>query len=432
MTYQTEGPVLSNMKKHSGKLNITAVAALLAALVLLLSACGAPSNNGSPSGNAQNNSAPEDLTPQGHGDTDGKDDQDDMCSQILAKMTLREKVGQMFIIRPDQLDLSIAPAGTHTSKNSKAKTLSPAMIKVLEDYPAGGFIFFDKNIESKAQIMKFTAQVREVSKYLPFVAIDEEGGKVTRLAGSTDKGIRVKTYKSMGAIGKTGDPANALEAGQTIGKYLEEYGFNLDFAPVSDINTNPRNVIIGDRAFGSDPELVAKMVCAFIDGLHESKVLSSVKHFPGHGDTTADTHYGMVAVKKTWEQLKEAELIPFEASFGTTDFVMIAHINLPNATSDGRPASLSKELITDKLRGELGFSGLVTTDSLAMEAITDQYSQEESAVLAVEAGVDVLLMPLDYVKSFDAVVAAVESGRIPESRIDESVLRILRAKETVR
>ncbi|MBR6236230.1 MAG: glycoside hydrolase family 3 protein, partial [Firmicutes bacterium] len=206
----------------------------------------------------------------------------------------------------------------------------------------------------------------------------------------------------------------------------------LDFAPVSDINTNPRNVIIGDRAFGSDPQLVADMVCAFIDGLHESKVLSSVKHFPGHGDTTADTHYGRVAVKKTWEQLKEAELIPFEASFGTTDFVMIAHINLPNATSDGRPASLSKELITDKLRGELGYSGLVTTDSLAMEAITDQYSQEESAVLAVEAGVDVLLMPLDYVKSFDAVVAAVESGRIPESRIDESVLRILRAKETVR
>ena len=410
------------MKKRSAKLNTAA--AMLMVLALLLCACGAPANNTEPE---------QEFVPQSHAENDaGQDDQEDYASRLLATMTLREKVGQMFIIRPDQLVTTLPPASVHTSKASKVKTLSDAMIKVLEDYPAGGFIFFDKNIESKSQIMKFTAQVREVSKYLPFVAIDEEGGKVTRLAGSTDKGIYVKTYRSMESIGKTGDTANALEAGQTIGKYLEEYGFNLDFAPVADINTNPRNVIIGDRAFGSDPQLAAGMVCAFIDGLHESSVLSSVKHFPGHGDTTADTHYGSVAVKKTWEQLKEAELIPFVASFGTTDFVMIAHINLPNATSDGLPASLSKELITDKLRGELGYKGLVTTDSLAMDAITDQFSQEESAVLAVEAGVDVLLMPLDYTTSFDAVVAAVESGRIPESRIDESVLRILRAKSGIK
>ena len=411
-----------NMPSRNRKLKICAAA--LAVLMALLCACGKTES--------AENAVPESFSPKAAAAEDhAREDCDAYCSYALAGMTLREKVGQMFIIRPDQLVTSIPPASTHTSKGSKVKSMSSEMLEVLKDYPAGGFIIFDKNIESRSQIMKFTAQMREVSKYLPFVAIDEEGGKVTRLAGSTDKGIYVKTYRSMGSIGKTGDPANALEAGQTIGKYLKEYGFNLDFAPVADINTNPRNVIIGDRAFGSDPDLVAKMVCAFIDGLHESSVLSSVKHFPGHGDTTADTHYGMVAVKKTWEQLKEAELIPFEASFGTTDFVMIAHINLPNATSDGRPASLSKELITDKLRGELGYKGLVTTDSLAMEAITDQYSQEESAVLAVEAGVDVLLMPFDYTTSFDAIVSAVESGRIPESRIDESVLRILRAKAGV-
>lgn len=411
-----------NMPSRNRKLKICAAA--LAVLMALLYACGKTE--------PAENAIPESFSPKAAAAEDhAREDCDAYCSYALSGMTLREKVGQMFIIRPDQLVTSIPPASTHTSKGSKVKSMSSEMLEVLKDYPAGGFIIFDKNIESRTQIMKFTAQMREVSKYLPFVAIDEEGGKVTRLAGSTDKGIYVKTYRSMGAIGKTGDPANALEAGQTIGKYLKEYGFNLDFAPVADINTNPRNVIIGDRAFGSDPDLAAKMVCAFIDGLHESSVLSSVKHFPGHGDTTADTHYGMVAVKKTWEQLKEAELIPFSASFGTTDFVMIAHINLPNATSDGRPASLSKELITDKLRGELGYKGLVTTDSLAMEAITDQYSQEESAVLAVEAGVDVLLMPFDYTTSFDAIVAAVESGRIPESRIDDSVLRILRAKAGV-
>ena len=414
-----------NINMHSGKKKLK-TCLLLAVLALFLSACG------SPSGNAENNSAPEEFVPESHADdTQDTDDQDDYCTQMLKSMTLREKVGQMFIIRPDQLVTSLAPASTHTSKASKVKSFSQEMLDTLKDYPAGGFIIFDKNIESSTQIKNFTAKMREVSKYLPFVAIDEEGGQVTRLAGSTDKGIRVKTYRSMGAIGKTGDPANALEAGQTIGKYLEEYGFNLDFAPVADINTNPRNVIIGDRAFGSDPNLAAGMVCAFIDGLHESSVLSCVKHFPGHGDTTADTHYGSVSVKKTWDQLKEAELIPFAASFDTTDFVMTAHINLPNVTSDGLPASLSKELITGKLRGEMGFKGLVTTDSLAMDAITGPYGQGESAVLAVEAGVDVLLMPLDYTTSFDAVVEAVESGSIPESRIDESVLRILQAKAKI-
>ncbi|MBR5730547.1 MAG: glycoside hydrolase family 3 protein, partial [Firmicutes bacterium] len=364
---------------HDGKRKLKTFL-LLIAMVLLACACGKTQPDQDP---AAEEFSPKAVPSSYH----VQEDLDAYCSYALEHMTLREKVGQMFIIRPDQLVTSLAPASTHTSKASKVKTFSQEMLRTLEDYPAGGFIIFDKNIESAAQLKQFTAQMREVSKYLPFVAVDEEGGQVTRLAGSTDKGIRVKTYRSMGAIGKTGDPANALEAGQTIGRYLQEYGFNLDFAPVADINTNPRNVIIGDRAFGSDPQLAAGMVCAFIDGLHESRVLSCVKHFPGHGDTTADTHYGSVSVKKTWEQLKEAELIPFEASFGTTDFVMTAHISLPNVTSDGLPASLSKELITDKLRGELGYTGLVTTDSLAMDAITGPYGQGESAVLAVEAGV---------------------------------------------
>ena len=222
--------------------------------------------------------------------------------------------------------------------------------------------------------------------------------------------------------------------------YLNNYKFFLEIyliilfpyhLLINEINISCPNVRHGGIGLGTDPQLAASMVGAFIDGLHESSVLSSVKHFPGHGDTTSDTHFGRVVVKKTWAQLLEAELIPFQASFDTTDFVMIAHINLPNATSDGLPASRSKELITDKLRGELGFKGLVITDSMAMEAITDQFTQEESAVLAVEAGVDVLLMPFDYTTSFDAIVAAVESGRIPESRIDESVLRILRAKSMI-
>ena len=296
----------------------------------------------------------------------------------------------------------------------------------------GGIIIFSGNISSPAQLKAMTAKMRSISKIVPFISIDEEGGSVARIASSASKGFKVTRYRSAASVGASGDPAKALEMGTTIGKYLKEYGFNLDFAPVADVNSNPKNQVIGSRAFSSNPNVAAKMVNAFIDGLHKNGVLSCIKHFPGHGDTTADTHKGYVAVNKTWAQLQAMELVPFKASIDNTDFVMVAHLTLPKITSDGLPASVSKELITGKLRGELGYKGLVITDALAMGAIAKNYTPAQTAVNAVLAGVDVLLNPADLPKAFDALVAAVKSGKISEERINESVLRILKVKATLK
>ena len=259
-----------------------------------------------------------------------------------------------------------------------------------------------------------------------FIAIDEEGGRVARIGRNSN--FDVPRYDSMEAVGNTGDPQNAYEAGLAIGTYLQEYGLNVDFAPVADMNTNPNNVVIGDRAFGSDPQLVSDMVNAAIDGFHEAGIITSIKHFPGHGDTTGDTHDGYVAVTKSWEELKNCELIPFIAALDNTDMVMAAHITLPNITTDGLPASLSHEILTEKLRGELGYQGVIVTDSLSMGAIIQNYSPLESVKTAFLAGADILLMPRNFTEGFDGLVAAIETGEISEERLNESVLRILKLK----
>lgn len=195
------------------------------------------------------------------------------------------------------------------------------------------------------------------------------------------------------------------------------------------MNTNPGNTVIGDRAFGSDPALAAEMVPAALDGLHAAGVMGCVKHFPGHGDTTGDTHAGYVSVSKTWDELLGCELIPFAAALDRTDMVMAAHITAPNVTDDGLPASLSRQMIRGKLRDELGYGGVVVTDSLSMGAVTDSYGSGEAALLALEAGADVLLLPRDPVEAFQAVLAAARDGSLSMARLDESVLRILTLKE---
>ena len=201
----------------------------------------------------------------------------------------------------------------------------------------------------------------------------------------------------------------------------------MNFAPVADINTNPENIVIGNRAFGAKPDLVSKMVSAYLDGLHSQGIAGTIKHFPGHGDTKNDPHSESVEIYKTWDELLKAELIPFKNNFGKTDSVMTAHITLKNVNGD-LPATLSKEIITGKLRNELGYDGIIITDALMMGAIKDNYSSGEAAVLAIEAGNDILLMPYDYVEAFEALVEAVESGRISEERLDESVSKILKLK----
>ena len=221
----------------------------------------------------------------------------------------------------------------------------------------------------------------------------------------------------------------AYEAGNTIGEYLKKYGLNFNFAPDADVITNPENKIIGDRSFGSDAKSVAEFSVAYSKGLQTNGVLSTFKHFPGHGATKGDTHEGFAYTSKTLEELMESELMPFKAAAeNNVDAVMVAHISVPSILGDNTPCSLSEFMVTDVLRNELGFEGLIVTDALDMGAITNTYGDGEAAVMAVLAGNDILLKPKDFFASYEAVLKAVKNGQISEERIDESVKRIISVK----
>ena len=340
---------------------------------------------------------------------------------VLGKMSLREKVGQLFIVRPEAL-----------VENSNAETapatdrVDDAVISRIEEYPVGGIALFSRNITSAEQLPMFISDLQSSSKYPLFIAVDEEGGRVARIANSDF--FNVASYKSMEDIGKAGDASKAEEVGRQIGLYLKELGFNLDFAPVADTNTNPQNIVIGDRSYGSDPALVARMVSAQLDGMHDSGIMGTLKHFPGHGDTKDDTHSGYVSIEKTWDELKECELVPFITALPKADMVMVSHITAVNVTSDKLPTSMSETMITGKLRNELGYDGVIITDAMAMGAVADNYTSAEAAVTAVKAGVDIVLMPQNLDEAFNGVMNAVTDGEISMARLDESVMRILKLK----
>ena len=346
----------------------------------------------------------------------------------MQSMTLREKVGQLFMIRPDALEGRFGPAELEDNSIIGTTRVSEEMKRTYANYPCGGFALFRKNIISPSQLMGFTEALHALNSCAPMLGIDEEGGRIARIANHPAN-FNVTKFPSMGAIAQSGDESQAFAAGKTIGAYLSAYGLDIDFAPVADVNTNPKNPVIGDRAFGDDPAVAAGMVKQVIAGLHESGAASCVKHFPGHGNTATDTHTGYAETLKTWDEISACEMIPFRAGIEAgTDFVMTAHIAAPNVTGSDEPATMSHTLLTEKLRGELGFQGLIITDALAMGAIREKYSSSQACVQCILAGADILLMPYDYFEAFDGVVQAVENGVIPESRIDESVYRVLSFK----
>ena len=337
----------------------------------------------------------------------------------LASMTLREKVGQLFLVRPEALDFD---------KTSDNKTLTDSMRENLKQYPVSGIVMFRQNITDAGQMTAFMQAFQDASATPMLTAVDEEGGTVARLANHS--AFDLPKYENAAAIGATGDPERAKAMGRTIGGYLKPYGFNLDFAPVADVNSNPKNPVIGKRAFSSDPNVAAAMVSAAVQGFHESGMLCTLKHFPGHGDTGEDSHYGTATTTKTWEEMKAVEMLPFEAGIAAgADVIMTAHITTPNATTEGLPASMSYTMLTERLRGELGFTGVICTDALEMKAISSHYSAKDAAVAALNAGADLLLMPADLREAFDGVVSAVENGEVSEARLNESVRRVLTLKE---
>lgn len=333
---------------------------------------------------------------------------------IVGGMTLEDKVAGLFIITPEAL------TGTDTVIRAGEVTE-----KSLEEHPVGGLIYFSKNINDATQLTEMLQNTKGFSKYAIFLGVDEEGGTVSRVAG---RGL-ADDVGNMVDIGAAGDAAAAQEAGAIIGGYLSGYGFNLNFAPVADVVAEG-NETIGSRSFGSDPNLVAPMVAAAVEGMQSSGVSACLKHFPGLGDTTEDTHDGMASTEKSLDEFNTTDFPVYQAGINAgVDMVMVSHLSAPNVVGDNTPASLSEKMITEILRGQLGYQGIVVTDSMSMTAITDYYTADEAAVKALQAGADMILMPEDYETAYNGVLEAVNNGTLSEERINESLRRIFRVKK---
>ncbi len=349
---------------------------------------------------------------------------------VLNRMSLREKVGQMFWIRPEYLIEEVASGQKRpTTKewpNYKVTSLTDSMKAIDNEYPAGGVILFAHNCEEPQQLKAFVKQLKAL-KNAPLICVDEEGGRVARLANND--AFHLKKFESMTWLCQNGGDTAVYNAASYIGSYLKEYGFDVDFAPVADVNSNPDNPIIGTRAFSGNPDTVATMVCSYLDGLTANGIVGCIKHFPGHGDTQTDTHLGYAETMKTWAEMLRCEMIPFKAGIQHgVETIMTAHITAPNVDGNNVPSTLSSIILQDKLRNELGYNNVIVTDAMEMGAIIDQYEPEEAAVKCIQAGVDVVLCIHSYKKAFDAVIDAVNKGEISEKRINESVRRILLIK----
>ena len=314
-----------------------------------------------------------------------------MVSDALSSMTLKEKIGQMFIVCTDSLDFD---AETEVTKKMQQK---------LEEYKPGGVIFFSYNLKDREQVKSMIADIQKSNDIPLFISVDEEGGSVARIANS--KNMQTTKFPAMSEIGKSGDSKKACEVGETIGKEIRELGFNLDFAPVADVNTNAENTEIGNRSFSSDAKTVAGMVSQEVKGLQSQGVSSTLKHFPGQGQCGEDTHKGYVDLNASIDRLREVEL-----------------------TGKETPASLTKLMVTDILREELQFNNVIITDAMNMKVITKFYDADQAAVMAVQAGNDMILMPDNFEQAFEGVLEAVKDGTISESKINEAVSRILSVK----
>ena len=274
----------------------------------------------------------------------------DEVEEQLQKMTLREKVGQLFYVRLESLDPSIEWTTYDELAALSILEVTENMKRTNKNYPVGGIILYAWNIDNEAQLTSIITDIRTLNGS-PLLCIDEEGGRVARIANNPN--FNVKKYESMAAIGATGNLLNAYECGNTIGTYLKRYGFDIDFAPVADVNTNPENVVIGPRAFSDDPAVAAPMVTNYLQGLKDAGITGCIKHFPGHGDTKADTHYGYASTQKSWEEMLNCEMVPFRAGIQWgCQLIMTAHIGAPNVTGSDVPSTMSPIILQDKLREE--------------------------------------------------------------------------------
>ncbi|GGF94499.1 beta-N-acetylhexosaminidase [Paenibacillus abyssi] len=343
--------------------------------------------------------------------------------RLLALMSVKEKVGQMFM--PD----------IRMWNRRATTTMNDGIESTIKNNYLGGLILFDKNIVNVEQLTTFTHQLQQKAGDIPmFLGIDQEGGAVKRIPDGTNLPGNM-------ALGAARKPALSYEAGKITGTELKALGVNLNFAPVLDININPRNPVIGIRSFGADPHLVTDLGVQFMKGQNHTGVISTVKHFPGHGDTHVDSHLGLPSLPHDKQRLDEVELVPFRAAIREgADMIMTAHVTFPEIDNtqmvsklDGSivnvPATLSRKVLTGLLRDELGFDGVIISDAFTMKAISEHFGEAEAVKMAVSAGADIILMPRDVDAAFQSLAAAVEQGEISEQAIDRAVKRILLLKQ---
>ncbi|WP_353853954.1 glycoside hydrolase family 3 protein [Bacillus sp. Bos-x628] len=359
------------------------------------------------------------------------------AKQMVQDMSLDEKIGQMLML--DFRNWQTKDESTPTGLTEMNKEVS----HIVEKYYLGGVILFAENVVNTKQTVKLTHDFQKASPNIPLlISIDQEGGVVTRLQKGTH-------FPGNMSIGASRSNKNAYNTGKIIGKELKALGINTNFSPVLDVNHNPNNPVIGVRSFSSDPELVTKLGLQTMKGLQKEDTISTLKHFPGHGDTAVDSHYGLPLVEHDLERLKKVELYPFQQAINAgADMVMTAHVQFPaiddttyKSKKDGEdimvPATLSKKVITHLLKENMGFQGVVVTDALNMKAIADNFGQEEAVIMAIKAGVDIALMPAPVTSLkteknlenvFNALKRAVLTKEIPMSQINQSVEKILQLK----
>ncbi|MCX5081857.1 glycoside hydrolase family 3 protein [Streptomyces sp. NBC_00401] len=354
---------------------------------------------------------------------------DARLKQLISRMSLEEKVGQLFVMRvyghsatdPDQADIdaNLAEIGVRTAA------------ELIDKYKLGGIIYFTwaHNTRDPHQIADLSNGIQRAGLAQPsriplLISTDQEHGIVCRV------GEPATLFPGAMAIGAGGSRSDARTLGRIAGAELRAVGIRQNYAPDADVNINPANPVIGVRSFGADPEAVAGLVASEVKGYQSSDIASTAKHFPGHGDTATDSHFGFPIITHTREQWQKIDAPPFKAAIAAgIDSIMTAHIMVPDLDGSGDPATLSHPIMTGILRQELGFEGLIVTDSLGMQGVRDKYGDDRVPVLALKAGVDQLLNPPSLEVSWNAVLAAVKNGELTEERLDESILRVLRLKE---
>jgi beta-N-acetylhexosaminidase len=331
--------------------------------------------------------------------------------RLLASLELEHKVGQLLMV------------------GFGGQEMGPEIEALLARNHIGAVALYTRNIRSAAQVQRLIREVRRVmaGQVQPFVALDQEGGNVVRVHHP------LAVLPGAMTLGATRDPMLAYLIGQAVGAELRLLGFDMNLAPVLDINHNPRNPVINVRAFGDDPSLVAALGGAYALGQEQAGLATVAKHFPGHGTTASDSHFSLPRIEADLETLSRSDLVPFRHAFGAgLPALMTAHVQVPALEPDGTPASLSPRVVTGLLRGTLGFDGLVITDDLEMRAISGELGVGEAAVRAILAGADMVMViwtPQRKQEVLEALRAAARSGRIPIARLDEAVRRSLRLKE---